>query len=101
MKPAVYRFEFDESVPMAGVSSSMAVALFAAEGLCPAVLIHLGFAYTLDEERHCLVADARSWAGQLVTRIFAALLLREFGETAFRAEPVAGGAPPLQAQVSP
>lgn len=92
MRPSIYRFEFSESVPMAGVSASMAVALLAAEGLCPTALIHVGFAYALDERRHSLVADARTWVGQLVTCIFVALLLREFGESAFRTEPVTADA---------
>jgi hypothetical protein len=70
MIPGVYRFEFDETVSMESVESSMAVALFAAEGLCSPALIRLGFGYAIDAQQRTLVADARTEAGQVVTRIF-------------------------------
>ena len=88
MIPGIHKFRFREPVPLASVESSLALARFAAEGVCPAAQVRLAFSYALDGTARSLLADARSEAGEVVVSIFVALLLREFGDEAFQVETV-------------
>jgi hypothetical protein len=42
--------------------------------------------YQIDNANHAILVDASTRVGEMVGRVFAALLLRECGEAAFRVE---------------
>lgn len=79
-----YRFEFEQAVPVTEAEQTLHLALFAAEGLFGEARVRMDAKYTIDEANRCLVADATTEVGSAVARMFTALLLREFGEEAFR-----------------
>ena len=83
----IYRFRFNQDVPMAEVHESLKLAIFAAEGVHGAAQVRLGFGYCCDDATRCHVLDARAEAGCTVVRIFTGFLTQQFGEEAFRVEP--------------
>lgn len=62
---------------------SLHLAMFAVEGLVGQVRVRIGLKYVLDEDAHAIVINGGR-IGQMVARVFAGLLLREFGEEAFQ-----------------
>jgi hypothetical protein len=79
-----FHFAFERHVPLAAAEMSLHLAMFAVEGLVGRVRVRLGANYVLDENSHAIDIDGDKCVTQLVARVFAGLLLREFGEDAFR-----------------
>lgn len=78
-----FHFEFERQVPLAATEMSLHLAMFAVEGLVGQVRVRIEVKYVLDEDAHAIViSDGR--VGEMVARVFAGLLLREFGEEAFQ-----------------
>jgi hypothetical protein len=88
MASEIYRFRFDQGVPMRDVHESLRLAIYAAEGVHGRSQVRLDFGYCADDEKHSLVLDARAEAGRTVARIFTGFLTQQFGEEAFRVERV-------------
>ena len=84
MSRLVYRYVFPESVPVEDIESSIVLAIFGVEALHGEAQVRLDAAHFLDEaERKCVI-DASTPVGRDLNRLFAGLMLREFGENAFR-----------------
>ncbi|CAN5266029.1 hypothetical protein BH11PLA2_BH11PLA2_37010 [soil metagenome] len=77
------RFRFTPGVSVVSTELTLHLAMFAVEGLVGRVAVRLDTRYAMDVERNVIAIDCRTFVGQLVTRVFAGLLLREIGETAF------------------
>ena len=84
MTPHVYRFEFDQSVPLEEAEMTLHLTLFAVEGLFGQARVRLDAGYQVDEQRRTIVVDATTAVGVGVVRVFTALLLHEFGGDAFK-----------------
>jgi len=84
MATAIYRFEFDRKVPLEDAEMSLHLAMIVAEGLFGRARVRLDVRYDVDERRRLIVVDGATEIGAVVTRMFTGLLLREFGEDAFR-----------------
>ena len=86
-----YRYTFREKVPLQEAIESLYLAIFASEGIHGRAQVLLEAGYAFDEPKRTLVVAAASAVGKTISRIFTALLSRQFGEGAFSVEQV--GAP--------
>lgn len=84
MKTGTYRFDLDAKVPLLEAEQSLHLAIFAAEGLFGEARVRMDAAYHLDEPHRALAVDAASEVGDAVARMFTGLLIRQFGEEAFK-----------------
>ncbi len=82
MVSGTYRFEFDRGVPLEEAETTLHLALIAAEGLFGRARVRLDARYHIDEACRRIDVRAATEVGAAVARIFAAFLLREFGEEA-------------------
>jgi len=90
-------FRFGPHVRLSDAEMSLHLAMCAVEGLAGRAQVRLSAAYQVDPENHAIGVDASTGVGQMIARVFAGLLLREFGEDAFRVERV-GNTPDAQPQ---
>ena len=86
MNDDIFRFEFEPSVPLTDTEMSLHLALFAVEGVFGRANVRLDAEYQIDEPHRVIVVDGTTEVGALVVRVFTRLLLREYGEDAFRVE---------------
>jgi hypothetical protein len=84
MTTDIHRFELDRKIPLEDAEMSLHLAMIAAEGLFGRARVRLDAGYHADEPRHAIIVDGTTEVGAVVTRVFTALLLREFGEDSFR-----------------
>jgi hypothetical protein len=92
-------FRFEPHVPLAEAEMSLHLAMFAVEGLAGRVQVHLNANYQIDAEKHTIAIDGHSRVGRMIARVFAGLLLREFGEDAFSVEHVSNQSNPQAQEV--
>lgn len=88
MTADVFRFSISPDVPLVEAEMTLQLATFAVEGLFGSAQVRLDFAYHLDPNRHAILVDGTKQVGAAVVKVFAGLLLREFGEVAFCVERV-------------
>lgn len=88
MKTNVIRFTFAPSTDLAEVEATLQLAILASEGLCGEARVRLEVSYFVDSPRSVILIDGGTPAGGAVIRIFAALVMREFGADVFRVERV-------------
>jgi hypothetical protein len=88
MRGAIYRFTFDESVCMADAEATLQLAILGAESLFGESTVRMDAAYSIDEDRHVCVVDARNEVGRCICQIFTGYLGRELGPDAFRVRAV-------------
>lgn len=88
MTARVFRFSFSSDVPLDEAEMTLQLATFAAEGLFGMARVRLDFGYYVDAARRAILVDGTQEVGAAVVKLFVGLLLREFGEDAFRVEPV-------------
>jgi hypothetical protein len=84
----VFRFLFSSDVPLDEAEMTLQLATFAAEGLFGMARVRLDFGYHVDAARRAILLDGTREVGSTIVKLFVGLLLREFGEDAFRVEPV-------------
>lgn len=85
-----YRYTFDKRVPLQDAIESLYLAIFASEGLHGRAEVLLEAGYAFDQRKRTLVVAAASAVGKTVSRIFTALLSRQFGELSFTVEHLDG-----------
>ncbi|GIW56291.1 MAG: hypothetical protein KatS3mg082_2752 [Nitrospiraceae bacterium] len=83
-----FLFRFEPHVPLAHAEMSLHLAMFAVEGLAGRARVRLDATYQINAESHVIRIDGSTRVGQMIARVFAGLLLREFGEDAFCVEHV-------------
>ena len=93
MAKEVYRYSFDESVPIDDAEESLLLAVLAAECLHGESRVRLDAGYCLDKEQQACVVDAATVVGQDICKVFTGFCIREFGEDSFKVERVAGAQP--------
>ena len=86
----VYRYIFEPAVSLAEVHDSLAMSIFAAEGIHGQAQVRLDAGYAMDEDARACVVDAATPVGLTFAQIFTGLLVRQFGEDAFEVERVEG-----------
>jgi hypothetical protein len=83
MPRVTYRLEFEAAVPLAEAEMSLHLAMIALEGLFGRASVRLDARYRLDEAGRAIVVDGSTQVGESLVRVFAALLIREFGDDSF------------------
>ena len=86
MTACVFRFSFSDDVPLDEAEMTLQLATFAAEGLFGMARVRIDFGYHVDAARRAILVDGTTEVGATVVRVFVGLLLREFGDDAFRVE---------------
>lgn len=86
MTACVFRFSFSADVPLDEAEMTLQLATFAAEGLFGMARVRIDFGYHVDAARRAILVDGTTEVGATVVRVFVGLLLREFGDDAFRVE---------------
>ena len=84
MFAGVFRFSFDEAVPIKDAEMTLHLGMLAAEGLYGKPRVAMEFSYEIQPFDNFIDVDGQTEVGIAVARIFAGLLLREFGDAAFR-----------------
>ncbi|AMV35217.1 hypothetical protein VN12_24040 [Pirellula sp. SH-Sr6A] len=84
MFAGVFRFTFDESVPIEEAEMTLHLAIFAAEGLFGKPRVAMEFHYDIQPFDNFIDVHGETEVGVAVAQVFGGLLLREFGESAFR-----------------
>jgi len=82
----IYRYRFNESIPLREAEESLLLAVLAVESLYGRSPVRLDAAFYLDREKRSCVVDAGSDVGRAIARIFTGFLTRQFGEESFRVE---------------
>lgn len=77
------QFRFAPSVSIPNIEMTLHLAMFAVEGLIGRVAVHLDARYRVEMDGNAITIDGGTLAGQLLIRIFAGLLHREIGDSAF------------------
>lgn len=88
MTTGVFAFTFAPSIPIIEAEMTLHLAVFAAEGLYGESLLRLDFTYHVDEPQRVFYVDGSNDVGAAVSQMFTSLLIREFGQSAFRVRPV-------------
>jgi len=86
MTACVFRFSFSTDVPLDEAEMTLQLATFAAEGLFGMARVRIDFGYHVDAARRAILVDGTKEVGATVVQVYAGLLLREFGDDAFRVE---------------
>src|SRR4051812_6872028 len=84
MYEPVFRFTFEDAVPLKEAEMTLQLAMIALEALPPQAAAPLAPRYFVDEADRSVVVDATAPAGEDLTRVYTALLIGEFGPDAFR-----------------
>ena len=84
MRTRVYRYDFNSSVSMEEVESSLLLAILSVESLHGETDVQLNAAHFLDPHQRSCIVDAESDVGRDLNRLFAGFLRREFGSDQFR-----------------
>ena len=92
MAKDVYRYVFDEGVPVEDAEESLLLAVLATECLHGESRVRLDAGYFFDKVKRACVVDATTDVGRDICRIFTGFVSREFGEDSFRVERVEGAA---------
>ena len=90
----VFRFQFSSDVPLEEAEMTLHLAIYAVEGLFGAARVRLDVSYHVDEPRRVIMVDATNEVGAALVRVFANLLLREFGDEALEVRRVDAGPAP-------
>jgi hypothetical protein len=82
------QFVFEPEVSLADAEMTLHLAMFAIEGLAGRSQVRLDANYRVDADKHTIAVDGSNRVGQMIVRVFAGFLLREFGESAFQVQRV-------------
>lgn len=77
------RFDFDDDIPTASIEETLDRSLTAAESLYGATAARIEVSYALNPENRACVIDAGTPCGSVLTKVFTALVSREFGDGCF------------------
>jgi hypothetical protein len=89
----VYRYRFEDDVPLDDVEESLLLAVLAAECLHGQARVRLNAGYCFDKKRFCCIIDASTTVGQTISKLFTGFCIREFGEDSFKVERLDGPPP--------
>jgi hypothetical protein len=98
MSRELYRYAFNDDVPVEEVEASLVLAVLATEALHGEVQVQLDAAHAFDPVRRSCVIDATTAVGVDFNRLFTQFLRREFGPESFRVERVEAVQQPVPAE---
>jgi hypothetical protein len=83
MTTELYRYDFEETVPIEDIEASLLLAVWSCEALHGEAQVRLDAAHYLDPAERACVIDANTPVGRDVNKLFVAFLRREFGADTF------------------
>jgi hypothetical protein len=83
MSKLIYKYVFDQDVPIREIENSLLLAVLAVESLHGKSRVRLDTTYCLEPTKHTCVIDASAAVGKDICRIFTGFITREFGEESF------------------
>lgn len=86
MPTKIFRYEFSTAINFEDVEDTLLLALMATEALHGDTGVRLETRYYVDAPHRRCTVDATTGPGHDFNRIFAGLLIREFGNKAFQVE---------------
>lgn len=89
MTPNLYRYTFNDTVPMDGLEETLLLAIIATEAIHGESQARLDVGHAFDAEKRACVIDADTEAGRDFNRLFVGFVSREFGRGSFQVERVA------------
>ena len=84
MSKTVYRFQFEDDVPLEEAETSLVLAIIAAEALHGQPAVRLSLRYLFSEEKRACAVTADNEVAHQVVLIFIQFLLRQFDDDAFQ-----------------
>ena len=96
MTGTMYRYTFDDTIPIKEIHSSLTLAVLVAEIIFGRELIRLDAVYRLDIKKRSCVIDGGTTVGRTIARIFSGFLSREFGEEAFTVARIVNNGTPVR-----
>ena len=84
MSKTVYRFQFEDDVPLDEAESALILAIIAAEALHGQPAVRLSLRYLFGEEKRACVIDGDNDVARQVVMIFTQFLIHQFGDDAFQ-----------------
>jgi hypothetical protein len=84
----VYRYTFDQCVPIENIEASLLLSVLSAESIHGESQVRLDAQHLLEAETHSCVIDASTAVGRDLNRLFTGYVRREFGEDLFRVKRV-------------
>jgi len=88
MRPDIYRYVLNETVPIEDAEATLHLAILAAESLFGESCVRMDVAYTIHEDSRVCLIDASTEVGRSICRIFTGYLIREFGQDRFKVRAV-------------
>jgi hypothetical protein len=82
----IFRYEFSAAVDFEDIEDTLVLSLLATEALHGDTGVRLETRYYVDRPQRRCTVDATTDPGHDFNRIFAGLMIREFGNDAFRVE---------------
>ncbi len=86
MSRDIYRYRFDDDVPVKELHESLILARLATECLHGESRVRMDASYRFDRDRRVCVIDATTEVGRDMSQLFTGLATMEFGRGAFRVE---------------
>ncbi|NQT35249.1 hypothetical protein HQ587_08670 [bacterium] len=86
MNKTIYHYQIMDGIPMNAVKDSLLLSVMAAESLYGRPRINLEARFRLERVSRVYIIEAGSKIGETIARVFTGLLIREFGEQAFKVE---------------
>ena len=90
MDSPLYRYRFAEAVDLRDAQDTLLLAALAAEGVFGESRVRMDFSYATDPSIRAIIVDASTPVGQVVSAVFGAFVLREFGPDGFDVRRVDG-----------
>jgi len=84
MSQNVYKYSFDNKLPLKDIEESLFLAALATECLHGRSSMKLDASFSLSRKKRACVVDANTEVGRNIACIFTGFLTKEFGEKNFR-----------------
>ena len=88
MNKTIYHYQIKDGVLMSAVKDSLLLSIMATESLFGRPRINLEARFRLERVSRVCIIDIGTQVGETIARVFTGLLIREFGEQAFKVEKV-------------
>lgn len=82
----LYRFKFNDEVPLLEAECLLLVAMIAVENIYSRAQVRLNARFGLDHMRRVIEVDGSTDLGRALASAYASLLIKGFGEEEFRVE---------------
>jgi len=89
MERDLYRYSFDDKIPMGEAEESLMLAVLATECIHGHSALRLASAFLFDPAKRSCVIDGSTEIGRHIAAIFTGFLGKQFGDESFRVERIA------------